>query len=127
MMQKSGTENRGGPRYPVSMPVQAEWDDSLSGEHIISEGETENIGPEGALVHLHKLPQVGDRIKLRVIEDGTGGLQVQVEVLRLERNPVQPLAALQLVGGREEWRGRVWELAAIKVNERNPDDYEEFD
>ena len=127
MTRKSGTENRGGPRYPVSMPVQAEWDDSRSGEHIICEGETENIGPEGALVHLNHLPQVGDRIKLRVIEEGKRGLQVQVDVLRLERNPVQPLAALQLVDRREEWRGRVWELAAIKVNERDPNDYDEFD
>lgn len=126
-MAQIGMENRGGPRYPVSLPVQAEWDDSLSGEHVVSDGETENIGPEGALVHLHQLPQVGDRIKLRIIEDGAKGLQVQVEVLRLERNPVQPLAALQLLDRREEWRGRVWELAAIKVNERDPNDYEEFD
>lgn len=127
MAHRSITENRGGPRYPVSVPVQAEWDDAHSGEHIVSEGETENIGPEGALVHLHQLPQVGDRIKLRVIEDGSANLQVQVEVLRLERNPVQPLAALQLVDRRDEWRGLVWEPAGLRVNERNPDDYEEFD
>lgn len=120
-------ENRGGHRYPVSVPVQAEWDDALSGKHVISDGETENIGPEGALVHLHQLPQVGARIKLRVIEWEASELQVQVDVLRVERNPVQPLAALQLCDFRDEWRGLVWEPAALRVNERNPDDEEDFD
>ncbi len=120
-------ENRGGQRYPVSVPVQAEWDDALSGEHVVADGQTANIGPEGALVHLHQLPQVGDRIQLHVLGNGAPGLRVQVEVLRLERNPVQPLAALQLIGQRDEWRGQVWEPAALKLNERNPDDEVDFD
>lgn len=127
MARQFVTENRGGPRYPVTVPVEAEWDDTRSGEHVVAGGETANIGPEGALVHLHQLPQVGDRIKLRVVSEGAVGLQVEVEVLRLERNPVQPLAALQLLDCRDEWRGQVWEPAALKVNERDPNDYEEFD
>lgn len=127
MARQIVTESRGGPRYPVIVPVEAEWDDTRSGEHVVAGGETANIGPEGALVHLHQLPQVGDRIKLRVVGEGDLGLQVQVEVLRLERNPVQPLAALQLLDSRDEWRGQVWEPAALKVNERDPNDYEEFD
>lgn len=127
MARQLGMESRGGPRYPVTVQVEAEWDDIRSGEHVIAGGETANIGPEGALVHLHQLPQVGAHIKLRVVGEGDLGLQVHVEVLRLERNPVQPLAALQLLDRREEWRGQVWEPAALKVNERDPNDYEEFD
>ena len=39
-------------------------------------------------------------------------LETVAEVLRLERNPVQPLAALQLLGETDEWRGLVWEPRA---------------
>lgn len=117
-------DHRNGTRYPVSLPVQAEWDDSRSGAHVIAEGATENIGPEGALVHLHQLPEVGSRVELNVIDEaaGTSRMRVMVEVLRLERNPVQPLAALLLVDHREEWRGLVWEPAALLVNMRDGED-----
>jgi hypothetical protein len=108
------TEQRVGQRYVAYFPVRAEWDDDESGEHVTTEGATENVGPAGALVHLHQLPRVGSRVKLNVLEEDepTVRLSAEAEVLRVERNPVQPLAALQLVGEDDpEWRGRVWESA----------------
>jgi hypothetical protein len=109
------TDTRSGPRYLVSFEVRAEWDDP-GGTHILSEGTTENVGPEGTLVHLpRKLPEVGSRVHLEVQgEDGTK-LQVVAEVLRIERNPGHPLAALQLLGETDEWRGLIWEPAAPRV------------
>ena len=64
-------EPRSGPRYLVSFEVRAEWDEP-GGNHIMSEGTTENVGPEGTLVHLPKaLPDVGSRVSLEVQgEDG---------------------------------------------------------
>jgi hypothetical protein len=47
-------------------------------------------------------------------------------VIRLERNPVQPLAALQLLGETDEWRGLVWEPAGIKEREADQD-YSEYE
>jgi hypothetical protein len=47
-------------------------------------------------------------------EDGTK-LQVIAEVLRIERNPGHPLAALSLLGETDEWKGLIWEPAAPKV------------
>ncbi len=44
------TESRYGPRYVAAFPIRAEWDTD-DGVHVVSEGETENIGPEGTLVH----------------------------------------------------------------------------
>ena len=110
-------DHRTGPRYLVNLPVRAEWDDDESGRHVVAEGETENVGPEGALVHLHELPNVGSRIQLYVT--GEKGLQLQAvaEVLRLERNPAQPLAALQLLDATDEWRGLVWEPAAPRARD----------
>jgi PilZ domain len=125
-MSASFTEQRTGPRYLVHISVRAEWDDERSGEHVVVEGETENIGPQGALVHLERLPDVGSRVHL-IVPDAEGHtVEAVAEVLRLERNPVQPLAALQLLGETDEWRGLVWEPAAEL--ERKPDeDYEEYE
>jgi hypothetical protein len=107
-------EHRIGQRYVAYFPVRAEWDDDESGEHITTEGETENVGPEGALVHLHQLPRVGSRVQLAVMEEDEPKVRLAAvaEVLRVERNPVQPLAALQLVNADEEWRGLVWKPAS---------------
>ena len=48
-------------------------------------------------------------------------------MIRLERNPVQPLAALQLLGETDEWRGLVWEPAAPRVREPKEEDEEAED
>ncbi len=47
-------------------------------------------------------------------EDGKK-LQVVAEVLRIERDPGHPLAALQVLGETDEWRGLIWEPAAPRV------------
>ncbi|HEX8097983.1 MAG TPA: PilZ domain-containing protein [Pyrinomonadaceae bacterium] len=120
-------ENRSGPRYLAALPVRAEWTDD-DGTHV-AEGETENVGPEGALVHLQReLPDVGSRVQLVVLdEEGRRHLSVVTEVLRLERNAGHPLAALQLLGATEEWRGLVWEPAAPRYTQASSDGEEELD
>lgn len=109
MSQNFAVEHRSGPRYVAYFHVRAEWDEE-SGEHVVAVGETENVGPTGALVHLQRLPRVGSRVQLAVLEEDEPKVLIEavVEVLRVERNPVQPLAALQLVNADEEWRGLVW-------------------
>ncbi len=112
MPRQIETENRSGPRYLVTFEVRAEWDEP-DGAHVLSEGTTENVGPEGTLVHLpRKLPQVGSRVHLEVQSDDGKKLQVIAEVLRIERNPGHPLAALQLLGETDEWKGLIWAPAA---------------
>ena len=124
MPQNSLTESRSGPRYIAAFPVRAEWDTD-DGVHIVSEGETENIGPEGTLVHLlRELPPVGTRVSLLVLGEDGEKLRVIAEVLRIERNPGHPQAALQLLGETDEWRGIVWKEAEIKMHEAE-DDYDE--
>jgi hypothetical protein len=127
MMPQSTTEHRAGIRYLASFLVRAEWDDD-SGKHFVAEGTTENVGPEGALVHLTRdLPNVGSRVKLQVLGDHGEKLQVLTEVLRLERNAAHPLAALQLLDAMDEWRGIVWEAAAVQVTQHSSEDFGEDD
>lgn len=121
MPQTSVVDNRSGPRYVHAFPIRAEWD-ANDGTHIVAEGETENVGPEGTLVYLQReLPPVGGRVNLLVLDDDGEKLSVIAEVLRIERNPSRPQAALQLLGETDEWRGLIWEEAAIKMAES---DYE---
>jgi hypothetical protein len=125
------TDNRTGPRYLASLLVRAEWDDE-EGRHFVAEGTTENVGPEGALVHLQReLPDVGSRVQLSVLGEQGQKLQVVTEVLRLERNAAHPLAALQLLDAGDEWRGLVWEPAAphstLALDEEEDEDDETDD
>ena len=111
------TDTRTGPRYVATFPIRAEWDTS-DGVHVVAEGETENIGPQGTLVHFQNaLPPVGSRVSLLVLGDEGEKLRVIAEVLRIERNPGHPQAALQLLGETDEWRGVIWQEAAIKMHE----------
>jgi hypothetical protein len=135
MARHMETEVRSGPRYLVAFEVRAEWDEP-GGAHILSEGTTENVGPEGTLVHLpKKLPEVGSRVRLEVHGEDGNTLQVVAEVLRIERNPGHPLAALQLLGETDEWKGLIWEPAAPRVTpppaplteEDDGDDEEEYE
>src|SRR5438067_9962271 len=124
MPQNSLTESRSGPRYIAASPVRAGWGTD-DGVHIVSEGETENIGPEGTLVHLLRdLPPVGSRVSLLVLGEDGEKLRVIAEVLRIERNPAHPQAALQVLGETDEWRGMVWKEAEIKMHEAE-NDYDE--
>ena len=130
MPRQTGIENRTGPRYLASLLVRAEWDDPDAG-HIVADGTTENVGPEGALVHLQdRLPDVGSRVQLAVLDEADGQkLRVITEVLRLERNVAHPLAALQVLGAQDEWRGLVWEPAApaMATPKSQEDDDDELD
>ena len=124
MARHMTSEQRTGPRYLASLLVRAEWD-TEEGKHIVAEGTTENVGPEGALVHLQReLPDVGSRVQLMVLSEDGMKLQVVTEVLRIERNPAYPLAALQLLDATEEWRGLVWEPAAPRVAPADEEDAE---
>lgn len=120
-MPQTFVENRSGPRYVHAFPVRAEWDTN-DGVHVVAEGETENVGPEGTLIHLQRdLPPVGGRVNLQVLDDEGEKLSVVAEVLRIERNPSRPQAALQLLGETDEWRGLVWEEAGVKMGEADND------
>ncbi len=131
MLDHTEIENRSGPRYLAALEVRVEWDES-DGAHVVTEGMTENIGPEGTLVHLpRRLPEVGGRVQLEVQDQSGQKLLVVTEVLRIERNPGHPLAALQLLDQTDEWRGLIWEPSAprlgVPASESEEDEDEDDD
>ena len=91
-------------RILANMPVRASWVDSDSGERVEVEGLTENVGENSTLVNLDVLPPVGSEVKLRILEDEKPIIEVGTEVIRVERDPSKPLAALSIVQNLKKWK-----------------------
>jgi len=91
-------------RILANMPVRASWVDSESGEKIEVEGQTENVGENSTLVNLDVLPPVGSEVKLRILENEKPIIEVATEVIRVERDPSKPLAALSVVQNLKKWK-----------------------
>ena len=95
-------------RILANMPVRASWVDSESGEKVTTAGLTENVGENSTLVNLDVLPPVGSEVKLRIMQDDEGSnksiIEVQTEVIRVERDPSKPLAALNVVQNLKKWK-----------------------
>jgi len=95
-------------RILANMPVKASWIDSESGEKVTVEGLTENVGENSTLVNLDVLPPVGSEVRLRIMEEEDGRnksiIDVQTEVIRVERDPSKPLAALSIAQNLKKWK-----------------------
>lgn len=119
-------ERRTALRHYVSFPIRVEWKDE-KGVQIVSEGLTENIGPNGTLIHLPRfLPNVGSKVNITVTEDQSTQVTVAAQVLRLERNAAHPQAALMLIGSTKDWEKKVWEYAGQIIAAQKPEDGEDW-
>lgn len=91
-------------RILANMPVQASWVDAESGERIQVDGLTENLGETSALVNLEILPPVGSEVKLRILDEDKAIIEVSTQVIRVERDPSKPLAALSILQNLKKWK-----------------------
>jgi PilZ domain len=91
-------------RIIASLPVRASWIDSETGETISIDGTTENVGETGALVNLEVLPPVGSAVTLKILDDEKSIIEVSTQVIRVERDPSKPLAALSILENLKKWK-----------------------
>lgn len=91
-------------RITASMPVEVLWTDADSGEVIRISGMTENVGESTALVNLEKLPPVGAEVRLKVLSEDKPIIEVATQVIRVERDPSKPLAALNVLQNLKKWK-----------------------
>ena len=118
-------ERRHGSRYVISFPIRARWRDE-NGAEVHEEGLTENVGPNGSLVYLpRRLPNVGTKVELTVVENPDDEVSVSTEVIRLERNAAHPQVALNLIEGMRAWKKKVFDLAASVAGEA-PEDSDDW-
>lgn len=124
--QISSAERAPLTRILAVLPIEAEWTDPRSKKKTKAVGHTENVGESTALVNIQPLPQVGDEIKIKVTFEGKTLAETKAEVLRIQRDLVQPLAALSISDDLEKWETGVWDEAqAIATSQMEPE-VEEF-
>jgi hypothetical protein len=107
------------------MPVKASWIDEESGKRVNVLGTTENIGESSALVNLETLPPVGSEVKLRILDEEKTLIEVQTKVIRVERDPSKPLAALSVLANLKKWKDVAMEAAQEWVTRHWRLNYEE--
>ena len=111
-------------RIIASMPVKASWVDD-SGETVNVEGLTENVGEASALVNLETLPPVGSEVRLRIMEENKTIIDVLTHVIRVERDPSKPMAALSIVENMKKWKNTALSAAERWVTRHWQLNYEE--
>jgi hypothetical protein len=107
------------------MPVKVSWTDDETGKRISVTGTTENIGESSALVNLEVLPPVGSEVRLRVMEEDKAIIDVTTRVIRVERDPSKPLAALSVLQNLKKWKTTAMEAAERWVTRHWQLNYEE--
>jgi hypothetical protein len=88
----------------ANLQVQASWVDTESGETVFVDGVTENLGENKALINLQTLPPVGSKVTLRIIDEEKTIIEVPTQVIRVERDPRKPLAALSVLQNLKQWK-----------------------
>lgn len=112
-------------RIMANLSVQASWVDQASGETVQVNGVTENVGETSTLVNLEILPPVGSEVQLRIFEEDEQIIEVPTQVIRVERDPSQPLAALFISDNLKKWKQIVMTAAQNWVTRHWQLNYEE--
>lgn len=112
-------------RIMASLPVQASWVDSATGKTVSVEGLTENLGETSALVNLDVLPPVGAEVTLRIFDEEKTIIEVPTQVIRVERDPSKPLAALSVMENLKSWKVKALTAAQNWVTRHWQINYEE--
>jgi len=112
-------------RIMANLSVLASWTDKDSGETVFVKGTTENVGETSTLVNLDILPPVGSEVNLQIFEDEQPIIEVPAQVIRVERDPSQPLAALSILDNLKKWKRVVLTAAQTWVTRHWQMNYEE--
>ena len=112
-------------RIMASLRVQASWTDQSSGKLISIAGTTENLGENSALVNLDILPPVGSEVRLQIFDEDKSIIDIPTQVIRVERDPGKPLAALSVVENVKKWKQNALSAAQEWVTRHWQLNYEE--
>lgn len=107
------------------MPIKASWVDEETGQTVKVEGLTENLGENSALVNLDTLPPVGSEVRLKIMEDNKAIIDVTTTVIRVERDPGKPMAALSIGENLKKWKNTAMAAAEAWVTRHWQLNYEE--
>lgn len=112
-------------RIMAKLSVQASWVDEDNGNVVFVNGLTENLGESTVLVNLDILPAVGSDVKLRLSDESEFIIEVDTQVIRVERDPSKPLAALSISENVNKWKQKALAAAQEWVTRHWRLNYEE--
>lgn len=112
-------------RIMAKLSVQASWVDEDNGNVVFVNGLTENLGETSVLVNLDVLPAVGSDVKLRLSDENDFIIEVDTQVIRVERDPSKPLAALSISENISKWKQKALTAAQDWVTKNWRLNYEE--
>lgn len=112
-------------RIMAKLTVQASWVDEDNGNVVFVNGLTENLGEASVLVNLDVLPAVGSDVKLRLLDENNFIIEVDTQVIRVERDPSKPLAALSVRENLKKWKNKALTAAQDWVTRNWRLNYEE--
>ncbi len=114
-------------RVFARLDVKVSWNDTSLGQVRTISGVTENLGSNSALVVVDVLPPVGEVITLALSDNGKEFISLPARVMRVERNPAKPKAALIIEKQLDDWRdialvkAQSWVTRDLKVNYEGDD------
>ncbi|MEJ7700314.1 MAG: hypothetical protein WKF71_11805 [Pyrinomonadaceae bacterium] len=110
----------------ASLTVEASWTDAESGEKISVNGMTENLGRERARSSIWKFCRRSEaKFSLRIFDEEKTIIEVPTQVIRVERDPSKPLAALSIVENLKKWKQNALTAAENWVTRHWQLNYEE--
>jgi hypothetical protein len=98
-------------RIQARLQAQVTWVDEDSEQKISVLGTTENVSEANALININVLPKVGSDVKLRLYDDEKSIIEVPAKVIRVERDPGKPQAALSVLKHLGKWKDDVMAAA----------------
>lgn len=109
----------------AKLAVQASWINEDNGNVVFVNGLTENLGESSVLVNLDVLPAVGSDVKLRLSDENEFIIEVEARVIRVERDPGKPLAAMSISENLSKWKVKALTAAQDWVTKNWRLNYEE--
>ena len=109
-------------RILARLQAQVSWKDETNDERFSVLGTTENVGETSALINLDRLPKVGSSVKLRLMDEDKTIIETLAQVIRVERDPSKPQAALSIADNLKKWKelaltaAQEWVTRDIKIN-----------
>lgn len=109
-------------RIMAKLQVHVSWKDETNGKSFSVYGTTENVGETSALINVDILPKVGSNVKICLMDDDSTVVETSATVIRVERDPSKPQAALSILKNLKEWKDKAmtaaqaWVSRDIKLN-----------
>jgi hypothetical protein len=114
-------------RILARLQAQVSWTDDTSEEKVSVLGTTENVGEASLLVNLQMLPKVGSEVKIRLLDEDKPIIETIAQVIRVERDPSKPQAALSIVNNLRKWKDTAltaaheWVTRDLRINYEGDD------